>query len=97
MYLYHEQGRPAPDRVSEIPVLFPDESILTFSLTFNSYMQYHIDSCPAEKGENYRLAKEFGQQLLDNCKEALGQNPLYKDGKWCSRFLNARCANPFPS
>lgn len=44
------------------------------------YMQYHIDNCDETKGETYRLAKELGQQLLDNCREALGQNPLYKDG-----------------
>jgi fatty acid synthase subunit alpha len=43
-------------------------------------MQYHIDKCLPEKGETYRLAKEFGQQLIDNCKEALKENPVYKDG-----------------
>ncbi len=44
-------------------------------------MQYHVDSCDAEKGETYRLAKEFGQQLLENCREALAENPVYKDGE----------------
>ena len=44
------------------------------------YMQYHIDICDPTRGENYRLAKEFGQQLIDNCREAVGQAPLYKDG-----------------
>lgn len=48
-------------------------------------MQYHIDKCLPEKGETYKLAKEFGQQLIDNCKEALKENPVYKDGK--SRLL----------
>lgn len=45
------------------------------------YMQYHIDKCLPEKGETYKLAKEFGQQLIDNCKEALKENPVYKDGE----------------
>lgn len=44
------------------------------------YMQYHIDTCDEARGETYRLAKEFGQQLIDNCREAVGQPPLYKDG-----------------
>ena len=45
------------------------------------YMQYHVDHCLPEKGPTYKLAKEFGQQLIDNCREVLGQPPLYKDGK----------------
>ena len=44
------------------------------------YMQYHINTCDDTRGETYRLAKEFGQQLIDNCREAVGQPPLYKDG-----------------
>lgn len=44
-------------------------------------MQYHIDNCPVEKGENYRLAKEFGEQLLENCRAAATENPIYKDGE----------------
>ena len=43
------------------------------------FMQYHIDHCPSEKGETYELAKQLGQQLIDNCKEVLGQAPVYKD------------------
>ncbi|KAF8525925.1 hypothetical protein BU17DRAFT_74311 [Hysterangium stoloniferum] len=43
------------------------------------YMQYHINTCDPSRGETYRLAKEFGQQLIDNCREAVGQPPLYKD------------------
>ncbi|KAI9713283.1 MAG: 3-oxoacyl-[acyl-carrier-protein] synthase [Chrysothrix sp. TS-e1954] len=43
------------------------------------FMQYHIDHCPTERGETYELAKELGQQLIDNCKEVLGQAPAYKD------------------
>lgn len=43
------------------------------------FMQYHMDTCPTERGETYKLAKELGQQLIDNCKEVLGESPVYKD------------------
>ncbi|KAJ7285205.1 fatty acid synthase [Mycena rebaudengoi] len=43
------------------------------------YMQYGIDRCDPSKGDNYRLAKQFGQQMIDNVREAIGQPPLYKD------------------
>ena len=43
------------------------------------FMQYHMDTCPTERGETYKLAKELGEQLIDNCKEVLGQSPVYKD------------------
>lgn len=46
------------------------------------YMQYNIDQCDASKGDTYKLAKEFGQQLINNTREILGQPPVYKDGKW---------------
>ncbi|KAI0360181.1 fatty acid synthase [Trametes cingulata] len=44
-----------------------------------TYMQYYIDQCDPNRGETYRLAKQFGQQLIDNCKEVVSQPPLYKD------------------
>lgn len=49
------------------------------------YMQYHINTCDPKpkRGETDRLVKEFGQQLIDNCREAVGQPPLYKDGQYC--------------
>ncbi|KAH6671833.1 fatty acid synthase-like protein [Halenospora varia] len=47
--------------------------------TLLDFMQYHIDNCPTERGETYRLAKELGQQLIDNCKEVLSVAPCYKD------------------
>jgi fatty acid synthase subunit alpha len=60
------------------------------------YMQYHIEHVDPEQGETYRLAKEFGQQLIDNCKEAAGANPVYKDGAYWSEFrLNT--LKPFSS
>ena len=42
-------------------------------------MQYTIDNADVEKGENYALAKHFAQTLLQNCREMIGQAPLYKD------------------
>ncbi|KAI1114313.1 fatty acid synthase subunit alpha [Nemania sp. NC0429] len=43
------------------------------------FMQYHIDNCPTELGETYKLAKELGEQLIENCKEVLNIPPVYKD------------------
>ncbi|KAF2115915.1 hypothetical protein BDV96DRAFT_61097 [Lophiotrema nucula] len=43
------------------------------------FMQYHIDHCPTERGETYELAKELGQQLIDNCKDVLNEAPVFKD------------------
>jgi len=48
-----------------------------------AYMQYNIDHCDPSKGETYKLAKEFGQQLIDNTRQVLGQPPVYKDGMFC--------------
>ncbi|KAJ6512975.1 fatty acid synthase [Mycena sanguinolenta] len=44
-----------------------------------AYMQYNIDHCDPSKGDNYKLAKQFGQQLIHNTREVLGQPPVYKD------------------
>ncbi|KAJ6477506.1 fatty acid synthase, partial [Mycena sanguinolenta] len=44
-----------------------------------AYMQYTVDQCDPNKGDNYKLAKQFGQQLIDNTREVLGQPPVYKD------------------
>ncbi|KAK2737905.1 3-oxoacyl-[acyl-carrier-protein] synthase [Myotisia sp. PD_48] len=43
------------------------------------FMQYHIDNCPTERGETYQLAKELGQMLIENCKDVLNTNPVFKD------------------
>jgi len=45
-----------------------------------TYMQYRIDQVDPAKGETYKLAKEFGQQLIDNARAMVGQAPMYKDG-----------------
>lgn len=47
--------------------------------TLLDFMQYHIDNCPTDKGETYQLAKELGQQLIENCKDTLDVAPVYKD------------------
>ncbi|KAG6813968.1 hypothetical protein H0H92_005223, partial [Tricholoma furcatifolium] len=44
-----------------------------------AYMQYHIDQCDPSKGDTYKLAKEFGQRLIDNTREVIGKPPVYKD------------------
>ena len=46
-----------------------------------TYMQYYINNCGPNKGETYQLAKEFGQQFIDNSRQILGPPPMYKDGK----------------
>ncbi|KAH7017760.1 hypothetical protein EDB80DRAFT_604467 [Ilyonectria destructans] len=43
------------------------------------FMQYHMDNCPTERGETYKLAKMLGEQLIENCKEVLDIAPVYKD------------------
>ncbi|KAJ7456863.1 hypothetical protein B0H11DRAFT_2321206 [Mycena galericulata] len=43
------------------------------------YTQYNIDQCDPNKGDNYKLAKQFAQQLLENVREVVGKPPLYKD------------------
>ena len=43
------------------------------------FMQFHIDHCPTERGETYELAKEFGQQLIENCRDVISEAPVYKD------------------
>ncbi|EGP89632.1 unnamed protein product [Zymoseptoria tritici ST99CH_1A5] len=47
--------------------------------TLLDFMQYHIDHCPTERGETYQLAKELGEQLIENCREVLEEAPVYKD------------------
>lgn len=43
------------------------------------FMEYHINQADASKGENYALAKELGNQLIENCKQVLNLDPVYKD------------------
>jgi fatty acid synthase subunit alpha len=46
-----------------------------------AYLQYSINQTDPLKGENYKLAKEFGQQLIENMRTVVGQPPVYKDGE----------------
>ncbi|KAI8394241.1 fatty acid synthase [Radiomyces spectabilis] len=43
------------------------------------YMRYNVENCAGDKGETYRLAKELGQALIENCVEVLAESPVYKD------------------
>lgn len=71
-----------PTLASCVPALVPSSSRLTFLCPQIDYMQYTIDNAPIERGENYALAKQFGQTLVENCREMLGQAPLYKDSEY---------------
>jgi fatty acid synthase subunit alpha len=61
-------------RIAKYHINRADESLL-------EYMQYYVDRCDLSRGETYELGKGFGQKLIDNCHEALGRPPLYKDGR----------------
>ncbi|KAI9205069.1 fatty acid synthase [Polychytrium aggregatum] len=41
-------------------------------------IEYYISTCPEENGENYSRAKTLGKVLLDNVKESLKADPVYK-------------------
>lgn len=47
--------------------------------TLIDVMLYYIDHVPTYRGENFELARDLAKQLMENCKEALGSNPVYKD------------------
>lgn len=47
--------------------------------TLIDFMQYYIDHVPTSKGHTYALAQELSSKLLENCKEALEAQPVYKD------------------
>ena len=44
------------------------------------FMQYNVNACDPTLGENYALAKQFGQQLIENCREVVNRVPHYRDG-----------------
>ncbi|CAI1780489.1 hypothetical protein SEUBUCD646_0P00590 [Saccharomyces eubayanus] len=43
------------------------------------FMEYHISKTDETKGENYQLVKTLGEQLIQNCKQVLDVDPVYKD------------------
>ncbi|KAI8919392.1 fatty acid synthase [Powellomyces hirtus] len=55
------------------------ESLITF-------MEYYLENCPEAKGDNFARAKELSKVLLENCREALAVDPVYKNRKFPSLF-----------
>lgn len=47
--------------------------------TFIDFVQYHMDHVPTDRGATYKLVHQLGTELLENCKEALSVDPVYKD------------------
>ncbi|KAI9088332.1 hypothetical protein DFS34DRAFT_701418 [Phlyctochytrium arcticum] len=43
------------------------------------FMEYYIENSPEAKGENFVKAKSLSKILLDNCREALNHDPVYKN------------------
>ena len=46
---------------------------------WDSFLSYCINQVDLSKGNTYQLVKQFGQQLIDNTREVIGQPPVYKD------------------
>ncbi|AET37910.1 trifunctional fatty acid synthase subunit FAS2 Ecym_2158 [Eremothecium cymbalariae DBVPG len=47
--------------------------------TLIKFMEYHISKTDESNGENYKLVKTLGSQLIDNCKQVIDIDPVYKD------------------
>ncbi|SCU99033.1 LAFA_0G21572g1_1 [Lachancea sp. 'fantastica'] len=47
--------------------------------TLIKFMEYHISQTKVDEGDNYKLAKTLGEQLIENCKQVLDLDPVYKD------------------
>ena len=45
-----------------------------------TYMQYHMDCCDTTRGDTYVLARQFGQELINNTREVIEQLLIYKEG-----------------
>ncbi|KAF9506293.1 hypothetical protein BS47DRAFT_1305414 [Hydnum rufescens UP504] len=80
--------------ISTVDCRITDKSLL-------EYMQYYVDCCNPGHGETYQLGKEFSQQLINNCQEALGEPPLYKDSAcnlllWVNKTNTARGFSDVP-
>ncbi|KAI9473939.1 MAG: fatty acid synthase [Benjaminiella poitrasii] len=43
------------------------------------YIRYKVENCAGDEGETYRLAKEFGQALIENCVGVLAEKPHFKN------------------
>ena len=44
------------------------------------FMHYSVNTCDPTLGANYALAKQSGQQLIENYHEVVNSPLLYKDG-----------------
>ena len=49
------------------------------TMTVLEFMEFYMNQCPENKGETYKLAKELGTQLIENCKEVMNSSPVAKD------------------
>lgn len=47
--------------------------------TLIKFMEYHVSHTDESKGDNYKLAKSLGEQLIENCKQVIDMDPVYKD------------------
>ncbi|CCH60013.1 hypothetical protein TBLA_0C02010 [Henningerozyma blattae CBS 6284] len=43
------------------------------------FMEYHVSNTDTSKGENYQLVKTLGEQLIENCKQVIDIDPVYRD------------------
>ena len=66
-------------------------------LDLYQFMQYGVNACDPTFGENYGLAKQSGQQLIENCCEVVNSAPLYKDGEYIQAKTRAPFANELRS
>ncbi|KAJ2999622.1 3-oxoacyl-[acyl-carrier-protein] synthase [Globomyces sp. JEL0801] len=44
-----------------------------------SYIKYYIETAQVQRGETYKVARDFAVLLLKNCEEALNESPKCKD------------------
>ncbi|CAR31007.1 ZYRO0E07766p [Zygosaccharomyces rouxii] len=47
--------------------------------TLIKFMEYHVSHTDASRGENYKLVKDLGEQLIQNCKQVIDMDPVYRD------------------
>lgn len=47
--------------------------------TLIKFMEYHVSHTDINKGDNYKLVKDLGQQLIENCKQVIDMDPVYRD------------------
>lgn len=47
--------------------------------TLIKFMEYHVANTDPLKGENYQMVKTLGEQLIENCKQVIEMDPVYKD------------------